>query len=186
MSQPTTLPDIWFISDTHFDHNNIIKFTGLDGNLIRPGFSSIEEMNEHIIQKWNSVVMPDHKVYHLGDFGKLEFAKRLNGHKRLILGNHDTNFKGLIGPFGKVMAARTFKEEGIRFILTHYPIDFECDNVPGKTPISFNVHGHIHEKLVMKGNQPDKRYINLSVEQINYTPIHIQELIKEMKKRLSY
>jgi len=69
--------------------------------------------------------------------------------------------------------------------MTHFPIHYEPDNVPGKIPISFNIHGHIHEKLVMTSfNRPDKRYINVSVEQINYTPVHIDELKKIMKQRL--
>lgn len=77
---------IWFTSDTHFNHANIIKYCN------RP-FSSIQEMNETIINNWNSVVTKDDTVYHLGDFafGKVnEFANKLNGKIVLIKGNHDT------------------------------------------------------------------------------------------------
>ena len=79
---------IYFIADTHFNHENIIKYCD------RP-FSNAKEMNEYIIQKWNSVVKEDDIVYHLGDvgFGTTEMLKelisRLNGTKILLRGNHD-------------------------------------------------------------------------------------------------
>ena len=87
--------DIWLISDTHFGHENILGFRhgGRDGPLIRGSrFSSVEEMDEAMIENWNKTVKPGDKIYHLGDvfFGpKDEFIKkwkRLNGQKRLILG----------------------------------------------------------------------------------------------------
>lgn len=79
---------IYFIADTHFNHPNIIKYCN------RP-FKNTYEMNEYIIQKWNSVVKKDDTVYHLGDvgFGSLQEVKslveRLNGTKILLKGNHD-------------------------------------------------------------------------------------------------
>ena len=81
---------IWFSSDHHFFHNNIIKYCN------RP-FETVEEMNEALVKNWNSVVGPDDHVYHLGDFcfGNVEKWNwclepgRLNGHIHLILGNHD-------------------------------------------------------------------------------------------------
>ena len=79
---------IYFIADTHFNHENIIKYCN------RP-FKNTYKMNEYIIQKWNSVVKKDDTVYHLGDvgFGSLQEVKslveRLNGTKILIKGNHD-------------------------------------------------------------------------------------------------
>ena len=79
---------IYFIADTHFNHTNIIKYCN------RP-FNNTHEMNEYIIQKWNSVVKKDDTVYHLGDvgFGSLQEVKnlveRLNGTKILLRGNHD-------------------------------------------------------------------------------------------------
>ncbi len=79
---------VWFTSDTHFGHANIIKFCG------RP-WDSVEEMNEGIIERWNSVVDKDDTVFHLGDVAlgpihdSLALIKRLNGYKYLVPGNHD-------------------------------------------------------------------------------------------------
>ena len=76
------MPNLFVISDTHFGHANIIKYCN------RP-FSSVEEMNERMIENWNSVVTVQDHVYHLGDvyFGNetSNFFHRLNGKKRLIL-----------------------------------------------------------------------------------------------------
>ena len=62
------MANIWVVSDCHFGHNNVLKFKDDDGNLIRGSkFSSIEEMDEHLIERWNSVVKAGDKVYNLGD-----------------------------------------------------------------------------------------------------------------------
>jgi len=76
---------IWFTSDTHFDHQNILKYTN------RP-WASVEDMNEGLIANWNAVVQKGDVVYHLGDFAfrrHAYFASRLNGHINLIEGSHD-------------------------------------------------------------------------------------------------
>ena len=77
----------FFISDTHFGHKNIIRYCN------RP-FQSVEEMDEALIEKWNSKVGKLDTVYIIGDFawnkGKVSyFAERLNGTKILVAGNHD-------------------------------------------------------------------------------------------------
>jgi len=59
--------NVWFISDTHFFHANILKFVGNDGKRIRAPFQSLDEMHDYMIEKWNSKVKPGDKVYHLGD-----------------------------------------------------------------------------------------------------------------------
>ena len=79
---------VFFTSDTHFNHTNIIRFCS------RP-FKDVEHMNETLIANWNRVVGPDNIVFHLGDFclgGSAEWTKilkRLNGKIYLIAGNHD-------------------------------------------------------------------------------------------------
>jgi len=79
---------IYFISDTHFFHGNVIKFDD------RP-FENINVMNEEMLKNWNKKVLPSDTVYILGDYiwktqdDKIEWAKQLNGKKRLIMGNHD-------------------------------------------------------------------------------------------------
>ena len=160
--------DIWIISDTHFGHANIIKYCN------RP-FDSVEEMNEVMIQRWNAVVKPQDHVYHLGDVASSQqmlnaVMPRLVGHKRLVLGNHDNHapIQDYAKYFDKILAWRLFKP----VILTHVPIHVESF---GKADV--NVHGHIHEKAAYKGP-----YVNVCVEQTNYTPVHLAEVHKMAAK----
>lgn len=147
---------IFLISDTHFGHENIIGYCG------RP-FASAAEMDEALVDRWNAVVRPSDHVYHLGDVAMkkphLDIVKRLNGHKRLVFGNHDI-FEAkhyLAAGFEKVMGMRVL--DGL--IFTHIPIH------PGSMGrFRANVHGHVHnsESLALP-------YINVSVEVIDYTPV---------------
>ncbi len=79
---------VHFTSDLHFYHANIIKYSN------RP-FSSVEDMNESLVENWNKQVRPQDAVYSLGDFGfsgidnLIEILKRLNGTHHMVLGNHD-------------------------------------------------------------------------------------------------
>lgn len=168
---------IWFISDTHFHHANILRFTGMSGQPLR-NFSSVEEMNEHMVDRWNEVVKPGDKVYHLGDvsfrYGE-ELASimgRLRGQKRLILGNHD-QLKGtnLASFFQKVVMWRVFRAEG--FVCSHVPL--HRGSFPHQTAL--NVHGHIHERVV-----PDPQYMNVSVEVTDYRPVHMDEIMLRIKQ----
>lgn len=170
--------DIWVISDTHWDHANILNFKDSDGRPTR-GFDDVEEMNEHMIQQWNSVVKPGDKVYHLGDvvFGdrKQEWMDtnmpRLNGQKRLIVGNHDNiKFHAAGGWWSKIDLWRMWPEFGLLF--THVPVHNSTlgeGRFDGKTMV--NVHGHIHTNP-----SPSEYHKCVCVEQVNYTPANIEEL----------
>ena len=88
------MPEVFFISDTHFGHKNILNFKKDGGTENLRDFDDLDHMRETIVTNWNSVVTSKDKVYHLGDiaFGKvseLDVLHRLNGHKRLVKGNHD-------------------------------------------------------------------------------------------------
>ena len=82
----------WLIGCTHFGHCNIIKFTDNEGNRIRP-FDSVEQMDELMIENWNSVVGEKDRIYMMGDFcinrRYISTAEKLNGRKVLLKGNHD-------------------------------------------------------------------------------------------------
>ena len=181
--------DIWLISDTHFDHEQMMYFRDWAGNLTRPGFKTVEEMNEYMIENWNSVVGKKDQVWHLGDvvFGNNQVKwmetnwKRLNGQKHLVLGNHD-NIEMLCGYqwFKSVNIWKHFKDQNI--LCTHVPLHQGSlkrpINADGKTSAenliwqdAVNVHGHIHSNP-----SPEGPYVNVSVEQINYTPINIEEV----------
>jgi calcineurin-like phosphoesterase family protein len=174
--------DIFVISDSHFRHSNILKFTdSATGKLIRGDrFADVDEMDEHMIERWNSVVKQGDIVYHLGDvvMGDQEWFKRnwprLNGSKRLIVGNHDDiPFLSSGGFFKKVSMWRMFPEFGL--MLSHVPLHLSSlrrgapDDLDA--PVLLNVHGHIHQNT-----SPEGPYRNVSVEAINYTPVNIEEL----------
>lgn len=166
--------NIWVVSDTHFGHNNIIKYCD------RP-FKDSDEMDEVIVDNWNSVVKDQDIIYHLGDvyMGDNDKAanvlRRLNGRKRLVLGNHD-NAKNIHiqSYFQKIMVWRMFTEFGL--LLTHVPVH-ESSLFRGETsneknpPKLLNIHGHIHEK---KSPSVDHRCV--CVEHTDYKPINIEEL----------
>lgn len=174
--------NIWVISDTHFNHANILNFEDKVGKKVRDQFSSVEEMNEIMIQNWNSVVKPGDKVYHLGDvvfgYDKEDWlAKNMNrmkGSKRLIFGNHDepTHFVGK-GHFQKTSLWRVFKDFNI--LLTHVPVDVSVvyEGRGGSKEPMLNVHGHIHQN-----SSPTKFHHCVCVEHINYTPVNIEDLAK--------
>ena len=173
--------NIWLISDTHFFHANILRFTDDEGNLIRGSrFSSVEEMNQCMLDNWNSVVKPGDKVYHLGDVfmgDKDDFVKywsKLNGKKNLIVGNHD-DIKWMAQKelFSKIYMWRMFTEFGL--LLTHVPIHESGLRRGAPTdetaPMLLNIHGHIHQNP-----SPTEHHRCVCVEHIDYTPINIEEL----------
>lgn len=160
---------IFITSDTHFHHTNIIKYCD------RP-FKTVEEMDESLVKNWNSVVRPHDKVYHLGDvyFPKYKskeycdyFLSRLNGTKRLILGNHDNAKDQLLTKhFKEIYMWRFLKDVGL--LLTHVPV--HPDSLSEK--LKWNVHGHIHEK-----RSPEGPYKNACVELNNYTPQPLEDFL---------
>ncbi len=159
------------IGDTHFGHTNILKFKRMDGTPLRD-FSDMEEMHETMVQRWNHVVREQDKVYHLGDvaFSKpgLAIMGRLNGKKRLVRGNHDLfKIKEYLKYFQEIYGVRQI--DG--FWLTHVPM-----HEGSLSRAKANIHGHLHEKHIR-----DPRYINVSVERINYTPIAFDEIRKDFE-----
>jgi calcineurin-like phosphoesterase family protein len=134
-------------------------------------------MDDYMMEKWNSVVKPGDRVYHLGDvtFNYKKFdeviAPRLHGSKRLILGNHDElGNKILQKHFTKVTLWRVFKEHG--FLATHVPLRLDQFGYKGV----LNVHGHIHQNLI-----DDHRFMNACVEHHDYTPIHLDTILKRVE-----
>ena len=133
------MENIFIISDTHFGHANILTFSNADGSPVR-SFSCVEEMDQHMIDRWNSVVRPQDHVYHLGDVAMkrpyLDTIGKCNGHKRLVRGNHDIfRTKDYLKYFDEVYATRVL--DGM--IFTHIPIHPESMGRFG-----VNVHGHVH------------------------------------------
>lgn len=177
----------WFISDTHFFHTNILKFLDNKGQLFRGNiFKNTEDMNEYMVKKWNEVVGENDYVYHLGDvtfrydgvFNNL--MSRLKGKKRLIIGNHDKIWNPSLQKwFEKADLWKGFSEKqtGVKygFTASHFPMQ-QKQLRDG----SFNVHGHVHQN-----ESPEEHQINVSVEVIDYTPVHIDSIIEKIKQKQS-
>jgi calcineurin-like phosphoesterase family protein len=179
----------FIISDTHFGHENACtKFKRDDGSPLRP-FASAEEMDEAMVERWNAVVRPFDKVYHLGDvvINKkfLPILDRLNGKKRLIRGNHDI-FNGVYGKyFSEIYGVRVFSD----MILSHIPL--HPDSITRR--FGTNVHGHLHANEVMitsrlpgdygPSSHPDPRYLCVCVEHTDYTPISVEDVRKRIADR---
>jgi len=165
------MTNIWVISDTHFGHRNILNFKRYDGSLIRGAvFKTIEEHDETLVENWNRVVGISDHVYHLGDVvinkRSLPIIRRLNGHKRLVLGNHDifTVEQYLEVGFEKIYGVRVWPKHGLLF--SHIPVHPESLKLRGWK----NIHGHLHAGVVLRGGIPDPAYECVSCEHTNYTP----------------
>lgn len=174
------MSNIFLCSDHHLSHSNILTFTNADGTKVRT-FEHVDAMDEHIIECHNSVVSPQDTVYFLGDltFSKknMHLVGRMNGDKVLIKGNHDTlPLSAYLPYFRDIRGVHQF--DGM--ILSHIPIHPDSLGRWGA-----NVHGHLHTNRVMKafGAQIDERYISVCMEQINYTPISLEDVKKKIPHR---
>lgn len=175
---------IWFTSDTHFGHANIIKYCA------RP-FESTEEMDAVLIKNWNEVIDPNDKVYHLGDFawktvGYWErIREQLNGHIHLIMGNHDENF--ITNPrVHRLFEEVTYQKRiwyGKRCIyLNHYP--FLCFGGAWKgLDAVWQAFGHVHSNPRSDIGLDHQRLIHcfptqydVGVDNNDFKPISIDEL----------
>lgn len=182
---------IWFTSDTHFGHDNIIKFCN------RP-FKDANEMNKVLIENWNRVVQPDDIVFHLGDFafgGSYlwnNMLHALNGKIILIKGNHDIKNlrQGYAELFEGIYSQLQITIEGQKIYLNHYP--FLCyGGVYRKEPV-WQLFGHVHSSPQpdhLHEGRDDKRLTMLfptqydvGVDNNNFTPIsfyQVKQIIEE-------
>lgn len=166
---------IYFISDTHFNHDNIIKYCN------RP-FNNSSDMNEVIINNYNSVINEDDTVYHLGDFafGSKEELIRLRsilkGNVYLIRGNHDMKGAMFYENVGfKVLVNAPIKLDEYKLILSHRPLSDK------EIPQGYiNVHGHIHNNL-LNDEYPSSEYsknkhFNVSVDANDFKPVSLERV----------
>lgn len=165
---------IWIISDTHFGHENIVKYTK------RP-FKTVEEMNEIIIRNWNNKIRKNDTIYHLGDFAVsltdkeyMKLVKTLNGNIILVRGNHDRIGKKKLFKFGFKDVVKRIKVDN--YILTHKPIKPQHlkDGI-------INIHGHIHNHCYTEDYIDTSNYVNVSIEVMDYEPIKFEKLKREIK-----
>ena len=167
----------YYIADTHFGHENIIKLCG------RP-FADAEEMDRVIIENWNSVVNDNDDVYIVGDFShKSEkpvtgYLKQLKGRKHLIAGNHDkiiTADPEASSYFASISQMEVVRDHGHTVFLCHYPVA----EWPGYYDGFYHFFGHIHKTrneacMFMEGLE--KAY-NVGADLLGFTPRTIDEII---------
>lgn len=172
---------IWFTSDLHFCHNNILNYEPDS----RP-FNTIEEMNEILVQKWNEKVSVEDTVYVLGDLSMgrievaIEYIKRLNGKIILIRGNHDTPKR-----------IEAYKEIGIEvhdifylpykgryFILCHFPIaneEFIRMVIEDNSEV-VNLYGHVHSNAPSGYNNGT---YHVGVDTNDLAPVSLEQIWRE-------
>lgn len=165
------MSETFFIADTHFGHKGILNFSATKPFRL---FDTIEEHDAELVRRWNAVVGKKDVVYVLGDFcfGKrnLPIAGELNGLKKLVLGNHDMYASAeYLQYFHKLYGAVEYKGA----ILTHIPVH-PCQ----LKRYYINIHGHLHTHTV-----DDDRYICVSAEQQNLTPIPYDEVLNTWAER---
>jgi calcineurin-like phosphoesterase family protein len=179
--------NIWIISDTHFQHANMLNFVDMTTGEKFRHFDNQKECDELMIQNWNKNVKPQDHIWHLGDvfMGDNDtFCEniwpRLQGHKRLVVGNHDdirflSNKNPFTGEwfFSKIAMWKNMED----MILTHVPMQLD-NTYEGKYRATFNVHGHIHQNA-----SPTLRHFNACVEKNKYSPINYEDLRDLLRKR---
>lgn len=175
----------FYISDTHFGHENIIKFCK------RP-FSSLEEMDDTLVNNWNAVVKPGDTVRHTGDFSYKKsahlYTKRLNGKIILIQGNHDKETQ-CKGHFAEIHRRLETTINGKKVLMSHYPwkhlvgeYDHKYkDRMPDikDYPDTWLLSGHTHNNASQF--PVSDHMINLGVELWNYTPVSEEFLSQFIK-----
>lgn len=172
---------IYFTADPHFLHDNVIKYEN------RP-FTSVDEMTEAIVKKWNKTVSPKDDIYILGDIGLgknekvLDIIRRLNGKKYLILGNHDSWVEKHMGRrtkiglqleelFEWIKPYHKLKIYNQKIILCHYPI-YAWDT---KEHGSWHLHGHTHNNS--HSDYFHMRKVNVGMDLWNFTPVSIRNIL---------
>lgn len=167
--------DIYFTADTHFNHRKCLE-------LFRVGrFASMEEMNETMIDRWNSRIKRSDRVYHLGDFalGRQEDAKNildcLNGQIYLIRGNHEAAVEGTRcrDRFVWIKDYHCMKVGEQKIVLCHYAFrTWNCMHYG-----SWNLHGHSHGSLPeIKGS----RSLDVGVDCWDFYPVNFYEVRTKM------
>lgn len=167
--------NIFFTSDTHFGHKNIMKYCPSS----RGHFGTFEEMDEEIINNWNSKVSKNDIVYHLGDFS---FCKgrtisqfifdNLNGEKHLIRGNHDH-----VIDEGWSSVSDYLELKKMKLVLFHYPID----SWNGQFHNTIHLHGHTHCNPIDKPERFVMNRFDVGIDNNGLFPISYEEIVERLK-----
>lgn len=155
----------WFTSDTHFGHKSIVKS--------RP-FGSVDEMDDAMVSRWNSVVGKCDVVWHLGDFSFFspsEYVRRLNGKICLCVGNHDHRRLYQLRKCVQVIhEAVQIEMRGVKIWLSHYA----HRTWPSRHYGSIHLYGHSHGKL----SDPEKGSMDVGVDTHDFTPYSVDDVFR--------
>jgi len=160
----------WITSDQHFNHKNVLKFLNEDGTKMRP-WDDIDEMNQELVRRFNEKVKFGDECFILGDVALnrsgLKMLEQIHC-KNLILikGNHDFfRVDEYMEYFKDIRSYHTVEN----VLLSHIPVH------PSQLEHRYkmNVHGHLHSKII-----DDARYLNVSVEQTDYYPIMLDDILQ--------
>lgn len=164
---------IWFTSDLHLGHKNIIEYCD------RP-FGSVAEMDEALIANWNARVSRNDDIFVIGDFSfhtpkrTQVIFNRLNGNKHLILGNHDSS--KVYKPLAWVWVKDVYMlnaGNGVKLWLSHYA----HRRWPKSHKGTFHLYGHSHGELKGYGRSCD-----VGVDAWDYTPVSLEKLVETLSK----
>lgn len=187
--------NIFFCSDLHFNHENIIKYAS------RP-FINKEEMNEALIKNWNSVVNQEDIVFCLGDFmfGNInrfwEFRLRLNGKIYLVYGNHDykllQDIANIEEAFEMVVSQMQIVVDGQKIYLNHFPL-LTFDGIYKDKP-TWQLFGHVHSNKEHPKASPDLPRLSyllpcqydVGVDNNHYTPVSFAQVKEIIEKQIKH
>lgn len=163
---------IYFTSDEHYNHEGVIQYCD------RP-FRTVAEMNEELIERFNSVVTPSDETWHGGDFaweGAGSILPRLNGRHHLVLGNHDKkHIRGWeFSLFDSVQDVKNVKYYHEKIFFSHYA----HAKWPGSHRGSLHAFGHSHGLFPGLGKSMD-----VGVDALNFMPISFEEVVERLAKK---
>lgn len=193
---------IWFTSDLHKGHKNIVKFQKERKSImgITDDMTDTEILKKHdewIINMWNMTVGKHDHVYILGDLSfdtpeeTVKFLGKLNGKKHLIIGNHDKSCKGLENYFESVSQIKEFPikkhqynflEENIYLVLCHFPMVAWNRRLHG----AFHLHGHTHSSLCDVNIQSEELRVDIGLDSklANYGLVSLEQVYHFMKDKI--
>ena len=173
---------IYFTSDLHLGHANVIKLCN------RP-FSSVDEMDAALIERWNKKVHRDDAVYILGDLmfrnakSPDEYLRQLKGKKHLITGNHDRSWTKHcdLGAFFLSVTNLDFISDGKRqMTLCHFPM-MSWPHMPRSYMVFAHIHGNTdadYWPLIARS----ERMLNAGVDINNFEPVTFEEMEENNRK----
>lgn len=176
---------IYFTSDLHFGHDREFIW--------KPrGFSSIDEMNEAYVERWNSTLGNDDDIYVLGDLmlgsaDNIKYLERLNGKIHIVLGNHDTDsraklYKELPNVVEIAEVGIRLKYKGYHFIMTHYPMLTGNLEKESLKQMWLNLYGHTHQTSNFYNDMPYCYHVG--TDSHNGFPVEVEEILDEIHSKV--